>query len=47
VAFTSYFAFDASDGQHDILDRAFSRSRVVFEESFAATHAVPVAPTGG
>ena len=39
VAFTSYFALDASDGQHDILDGAFSRSLVVFKRAFAADRA--------
>ncbi len=42
VAFTSYFAFDASDGQHDILDGAFPRSLVVFKRSFAAPRPVTV-----
>ena len=37
VAFTSYFAVDAPDGDHDILDRDFSRSLAEFEGSFAAT----------
>ena len=47
VAFTSYFDVDASDGQHDILDHAFSRSLVLFKRSFAAPEPVPVASTGG
>ena len=37
VAFTSYFAFDAPDGDHNLLDRDFSRSLAVFERSFATT----------
>ncbi len=37
VAFTSYFDVDAPDGQHDILDGAFSRSLAVFRRSFAAS----------
>jgi len=47
VAFTSYFDFDASDGRHDLLDHAFSRSLVLFKRSFAAPAPAPVASTGG
>ena len=39
VAFTSYFDVDAPDGQHDILDGAFSQSLAVFRRSFAAVQA--------
>jgi hypothetical protein len=47
VAFTSYFAVDAPDGAHDILDRRFSRSRAAFESSFAAVRPAVLAPTPG
>jgi Glycosyl hydrolase family 26 len=42
VAFTSYFDVDAPDGQHDLLDRAFSQSLTVFERSFHASRPVPL-----
>ena len=47
VAFTSYFAFDTSDGLYDILDHAFPRSLAIFTRSFAAAHPVPLAATRG
>jgi len=37
VAFTSYFAFDAPDGMHDLLDRRFTKSLRAFDLSFAAS----------
>ncbi len=47
VAFTSYFAVDAPDGDHDLLDRDFSRSLAVFERSFDTSRpGVLPAPTG-
>ncbi len=46
VAFTSYFDVDAPDGQHDILDRAFSSSLVLFKRSFATSRPVPLTTTG-
>jgi hypothetical protein len=46
VAFTSYFAVDAPDGDHDILDHDFSQSLTVFKRSFAASQPSPLpAPT--
>jgi len=42
VAFTSYFAFDAPDGAHDLLDARFARSRAAFERSFAAPRPAPL-----
>jgi hypothetical protein len=46
VAFTSYFDFDAADGQHDILDGRFPRSLAAFERSFAASQPATLSGVG-
>lgn len=46
VAFTSYFEFDASDGDHDLRDGQFPRSLAAFRHAFAATVPTPLASEG-
>jgi hypothetical protein len=44
VAFTSYFAFDASDGSHNLLDGQFPRSLAVFRAGFRASSPARLSP---
>ena len=46
VAFTSYFEWDAPDGEHALTDGHFHRSLAAFRRSFAAAKAVAIPDTG-